>query len=205
MRAGLAALGLALLAGCASLPPAPPPPDDPAVHASLWLRHQAHTEALERFAIEARAAGTGLAGAKADVHYRQDSDDHFRMRVAGPFGAGALSLAGNAQAVEVQSREGRTLTEDPQGWLYERSGWSLPLSHLRWWLRGLPAPTTAQRLEFDADGYLTLLEQDGWLLNYADYQPVAQWVLPRRLEARQGERRMRILIDRWDPAPDSGP
>lgn len=203
MRAWLATAGALLLAGCASLAPVPSPEDEGLT--ALWAEHQARLVPLSAFALEGRAAGSGLAGAKVDLQFRQQADGRFSMRVSGPFGAGAASLAGNEHTVEVRSREGSFVTDDPQAWLQERSGWSLPLRRLRWWLVGLPAPDGGTvRVQFDAEGRARTLEQDGWLLNYADYQTVAQWVLPRRLEARQGERQLRIVVDRWDIAPEPG-
>ena len=41
-----------------------------------------------------RLASSGSLGSKADLHWRQFDRERFELRLSGPFGAGAVSIAG---------------------------------------------------------------------------------------------------------------
>ena len=66
--------------------------------------------------------------------------------------------------------------------LLEELGWRLPVSHLLWWVRGLPAPDSKSRLTLDADSRLARLEQDGWQIEYTRYAEQNGYWLPERLK-----------------------
>jgi outer membrane lipoprotein LolB len=84
-------------------------------------------------------------------------------------------------------------------------GWELPLARLTWWVRGEPVPgsepVSARR---DERSRLASLEQDGWRIGFVNYPPGEHGGLPRRLDLRNGEQEIRLLIDAWrviEPAP----
>lgn len=185
-------MALALLNGCATLP---------AIDAELANRNwQAHRENLSRvasFDLRGRVASSGL-GLKADLRWAQQADGHFNVQVTGPLGSGALRLRGDKNLIEITSRDGSFMTEEPEQWLQDHYGWTLPISHLRWWALGLPAPQSHASLRVDEAGLVAELRQDGWLLSYSEYQDAGNQRLPRRFDASNGELNLRVLADRWD-------
>ena len=195
MRRGLIAVLLAgfTLGGCATNPPSPGDHETALRH---WDRHRQAVTALDSFQLRGRLAGSAL-GARADLRWQQAADGRFSLRVSGPFGAGALTLRGNAQQVQVNSRDGEFHTDDPEGWLREKLGWSLPLANLRWWALGLPAPSAGAQLEVNAEGEIVSLRQAGWQLRYENYRDALGQRLPGRLRAQQGEVEFRLLADQW--------
>src|SRR3546814_3110178 len=56
---------------------------------------------------------------------------HFEIRIAGPFGAGAVAISGTPDHVEIRTKDGVEHTDDPQAWLFQRAGWSFPIAGLR--------------------------------------------------------------------------
>lgn len=142
---------------------------------------------------------------KGDLRWRQLPQDRFELRVTGPFGIGALELRGDAQSVEVRSKEGVFQTTDPEGWLRERYGWSLPIAGLRYWALGVPAPGIPATLDFDTLGRAARLQQGGWSIDYAEYADASALSLPRRFDADNQQVRLRLLIDRWEQAPRPEP
>ncbi|MGZ0843299.1 lipoprotein insertase outer membrane protein LolB, partial [Klebsiella pneumoniae subsp. pneumoniae] len=78
--------------------------------------------------------------------------------------------------------QGRYQAESPEALLEEQLGWRLPVSHLLWWVRGLPAPDSKSRLTLDADSRLARLEQDGWQIEYTRYAEQNGYWLPERLK-----------------------
>lgn len=75
----------------------------------------------------------------------------------------------------------------------------LPLASLRYWVLGRPAPGAVDAQQLDADNRLAVLRQNGWEIRYLEYQSVPPWVLPSKLQARQGEVELRLAIKRWTP------
>jgi outer membrane lipoprotein LolB len=181
-----------LLSACAPLTKAPA--DDSAA----GLRWAQHREALAQvlgFSLQGRLAdGSGRSG---ELSWRQHADARFELQLRGPFGAGAIEIAGDAGRVRVRNRDSEQYTDDPQAWMRMHLGWSLPLDDLRAWALGVPADGAVEQLVLDADGRLASLRQRGWTIRYDDYQRVGQFELPRRLQAQSAEVRLRLVIDRW--------
>lgn len=177
------ALSLALMAGCATTPELPS--STPAAANSAWVVRQQQLGAIQGFELTGRVAvkGGGLAGA---LRWEQEGE-HFRLRIAGPFGAGALSVDGTSQRVAIKGRDLDLVTDDPQQVLAERTGWRLPLDALRWWVLGLPAPQPEAAVILDGKGRAEQIQQGDWTLRYSDYRDELTIVLPGRIEAVQGE------------------
>ncbi len=199
MHQGLRGIWLAafmLLAGCAALPEASPEVDAASVDA-IWTARQQQLAAVKGFELGGRVAvkGGGLSGA---LHWQQDGE-HFRLRIAGPFGAGALSMEGTAALVSIKGKDIDLVTTDPQQVLAERTGWRLPLAALRWWVLGLPDPHSPADITLDAEGRAISLRQTDWLLQYSDYRSGTTPTLPGRIEASQqtaaGEWKATVVVE----------
>jgi outer membrane lipoprotein LolB len=83
--------------------------------------------------------------------------------------------------------------------LERRLGFQLPLSELRWWLLGIPAPGDAA---IDADavsGEIRGFTQRGWKVSITARVAGLGFSLPRRLTAEREGARMRLLVERWLP------
>ncbi len=187
-----ASLALVLLAACATLPQ---PAVDRSDVAGRWQTHRDALSAITQFALDGRAAsGVGL---KADLRWKQFGDGRFETRIAGPFGAGAVAISGTPHDVEIRTKDGTERTRDPQAWLQQHAGWTFPVDGLRWWALGLPSPDSPAQLSFDAQGRLASLTQDGWTLQYDEYQDVQGLDLPRRFEAASARITLKLIIDRW--------
>lgn len=192
----VAALALAALAACATQAPVPA---DPALVQAKWRAQQAALSTITQFGLSGRAASG--SGVKAELRWRQLGDGRFEVRVAGPFGAGAVAISGTPQAVEIRTKDGVEYTRDPEGWLQQRAGWTFPVRGLRWWALGLPAPDAPAQLELDDEGRLARLAQDGWTLHYSEYEDVQGYALPRRFEAASAAITLKLVVDGWDGLP----
>ena len=170
---------------------------------AAYARHEAQILSIETFQVDGRAASAEL-GFRADLRWLERADRHFELRLAGPFGAGAVELRGDPFMVEVRSSEGVQQTADPEGWIRNRYGWTLPLSGLRYWALGIPNPRLPSQPSLDAQGRLATLIQAGWKLTYSEYHREGEYDLPRRFEADNGQVRLKLLIDRWNLQPETG-
>jgi len=197
---GLRALllaGTCALSACSTAPTRPQPAPNAPIS---WVERRDALSQWTRFEAAGRLSSAEL-GVRADFRWTQIDADHFELRLFGPFGAGAIQMRGSAAGVEVSSKEGTQFTPDPEAWLQQRMGWSLPVHALRYWILGLPLPSDTAQLQFDASGRVLQLDQDGWTLVYADYQnsglPAADFDLPRRFDASNDRVRLRMLVDSW--------
>jgi outer membrane lipoprotein LolB len=182
----LAALLLALLlAGCAALPGVTP-------------RHPGAVAELDRWAFNGRVSltreETGWHAALAWREYAGEYD----LRVTGPLGQGAFELSGNAAGVMLVDAESRTYTaRDADALLRHVTGWTLPVTGMHYWVRGLAVPGVESRIEQDAAGLVSRLDQSGWVIRYDRYQPVDGFMLPGRLRMEQDNVSVRLVIDEW--------
>lgn len=187
-----------LLGGCRSLPPAPVP--TAAEQAAAWTRHRSALLDIDTFLLSGRVASAEL-GLRADLRWLELADERFEIRLAGPFGASAVELRGDPDQVEVRSSEGVERSRNPENWIRQHYGWTIPLRGLRYWALGVPDPHLPAVPELDAAGRLASLVQGGWTLTYSEYQRQGEYDLPRRFEAANGQVKLKLLIDRWDLQP----
>lgn len=118
------------------------------------------------------------------------------VQLRGPVGVGSLSLTMQNEVPYVVTGDGQQWAADAAlGELQARLGAPLPIAQLRYWLRALPAPGAHRWL---AD---TVLQQDGWQIEYNEFAQHGALRLPVRLNATQrtpeGELRIRVVIELW--------
>ena len=186
----IALLALGLLAGCATTPA---PTRNPGAIDAAWVLRQQQLAALRGFEASGRIAvkGGGLSGA---LRWQQDGE-HFSLRIAGPFGAGALSVQGTPAQATIKGKDIDLVTTEPARVLAERTGWRLPVDSLRWWVLGLPAAQPEASIVLDADGRAERITQADWVLRYSDYRSDTTPALPRRIEASQGEWSATLVLE----------
>jgi outer membrane lipoprotein LolB len=207
MRLILIAALIAVLSGCALLRPRDEAPGQPVdgPQAAAWQARVAMLSPIDRFVLTGRVA-SGALGFKADLRWKQHADGRFELRLAGPFGARAAELAGDALEVRVRTGDDQPIvTTDPEAWLQQALGVRLPVSGLRWWALGLPAPDTRSEVRLDPlTGRALRIAQNGWELDYVEYRAAADGAgpqLPRRIEARNGDTQVLVLADQWSQLP----
>lgn len=189
---GLALLALALgLSACASL--YRPSPGHLAEQA--WSLRRAELVALDHWLLQARIA-SGRVGLSGNLRWQQRAGD-FDIRVSGPLGSGGLQARGHLGEVEIRTARETLVTYEPERLLQEKLGWSLPLTHMRYWAVGAPYPGTPAQVEYDAGGRLTRLQQDGWVIEYGEYTRHERHDLPRRLTLDNGDAHFRLVVDAW--------
>lgn len=187
---------LLLLAGCETLAPRVEGPAD----LDTWQARQAWLTELREWRLEGRAAiATADDGWNANVDWVQ-LGDHISLRFSGPLGVGSARIDGTPDAVEVLTADGeRFFTRNPEADLYWQLGWTAPVAHMPYWVRGIPGPGEVDQLEVDAAGRLLRMEQDGWEVEYDTYRLLDDdRALPRKLEMRRGDVRIRLVISEWN-------
>ncbi len=88
------------------------------------------------------------------------------------------------------------IAHTPEALMQQELGYSLPISDLQFWIRGLPAiaPHTAK---YDAFGHIASLKQDGWNITYDRYRPLGDVDVPRVIELSRPGLHIKIVANIW--------
>ncbi len=164
----------------------------------LWLQHQQKITSAAVWNAKGRAALRSEKESWSATLTWQQNDDDYRVRLAGPFGRGALTIEGNPDTVSVHiAGQKAVVASDAESLLLEYLGWSVPVSSLRYWLRGLPAPGQVEGLTLNASGVLDQLSQQGWQIDYSAYRSLRGVNLPRKIKIENDNLRLKLVLDRW--------
>jgi outer membrane lipoprotein LolB len=84
----------------------------------------------------------------------------------------------------------------------KNSGWTIPVTQLAFWVRGLPDPNSkVTRFMPNAQGLIGELEQLGWKVTYGDYLNVAtatnNIAMPGRIVAEYKDVRLTLVVREW--------
>lgn len=186
------------LAGCAqpALRPAIPSPTPHDLH----VAHVDAISALRSWRLAGRlAVQAEVKGFSADLDWRETTTG-FDLRVAAPLNRGTFALSGNTRAVSLVTPKGETYTAaDAETLMRQHLGWALPLTGVRYWVRGLPDPALAVSAEhLDSAGRWRDFVQDGWQISVLEYRVAAGLDLPSRLSLSHDKLRVRMAIKRWE-------
>ncbi|XQU09621.1 lipoprotein insertase outer membrane protein LolB [Halomonas sp. LY9] len=192
-RLWVAALALLTLAGCATQAPV----DEGGRQAGQWERQQAEVEAFESWTLVGKAGlRTPQENTSANLDWNQ-TPHYFRMLISGPFGGGRSVLEGREGRFSLSTSDGRFEAETPEALMEEQLGWSLPVRAMPDWVRGLPGDHASYQLETDELGFPNFLQQDGWEIDYRDWEQVEGMWLPRRLVMNYGDVRITLVVNQW--------
>lgn len=128
----------------------------------------------------------------------EQNDNAYHLRLAGPFGQGAVVIDGSDDAVSVHiAGQQAVVAEDAELLLSQQLGWTVPVASLPYWLRGLPAPGVVDTLAINEAGVVDYLEQQGWRVDYSAYRPLRSVNLPRKIKVENESLRLKLVLDRW--------
>ncbi len=140
-RSALIGLALLWLTACTGTPHRPPSIDPE----QAWQLRQQVLTGLEDWSLSGRLGiQTGHEGWHVSINWQQQQAA-YTIRITAPLGQGSMMLEGDADSVLMQTSEGESLqATDPGRLLYHQFGWRVPVTSLRYWVLGLPAPGEAE-------------------------------------------------------------
>lgn len=194
----LAAAGLAAaLSGCFLSPEeVKPAAANTPVSQNAWETRRGALLQVQNFTLQGRLAESGLVSFGGDLSWMQTGRS-FQARFYGPLGVGAVAISGMPGDMQVRTKDGSYQTDDPAAFMRQQFGWSVPVDGLRYWVLGLPAPGKLDALQLDDSGHILSLQQNGFTLEYTQYQPVGKLELPGRFTIRDAKRGFKVFIDQW--------
>ena len=128
----------------------------------------------------------------------REASGRYRLDLSGPLGQGALQIDGGGDTVRLKTANGEEHTaQDVDQLIASVTGWHLPVTGIRFWIRGIPAPGVEARVLTDERGRLRHLEQAGWDINYERYQRVAGRDWPTKMRLTTADISVRLVVDEW--------
>ncbi|NBA94941.1 lipoprotein insertase outer membrane protein LolB [Pseudomonas sp. R5(2019)] len=189
---------IALLAGCAGL--GPREALEGHGNPQQWRAHKAHLTQLDGWQISGKVGIRAPKDSGSGTLFWLQRQDYYDIRLSGPLGRGAARLTGRpGQVVLEVANQGRYEAPTPEALLEEQLGWNLPVSHLVWWVRGLPAPGSKSKLTLDGESRLAHLEQDDWSVEYLSYTEQNGYWLPERIKLHGRDLDVTLVVKDWQP------
>lgn len=169
-------------------------------NSAQWREHKLQLSSLDGWQISGKVGIRAPKDSGSGTLFWLQRQDYYDIRLSGPLGRGAARLTGRPGKVSLEvANQGRYEARTPEALLEEQLGWKLPISHLVWWVRGLPAPDSKSRLNLDADSRLANLEQDGWQVEYLSYAQQSGFWLPERIKLHGRDLDVTLVIKDWQP------
>jgi len=186
---------LLLLAACAGRGVKPLPPD-----AGLMSRQVAREQALSTqttWTLKGRlGVSDGHDSGSGALEWHQ-ADAKYRFSMHAPVTGKTWILSGEpGQAVLEGLRDQPIEGSDAAALLERELGWRVPVGQLVHWARGARAAGGAN-IRFRADGLPAEIDEDGWKVEYIDYDAGGEPRLPTKVFASKGDYKVRLSIREW--------
>ena len=140
--------------------------------------------------LAARYRGEAFSGNIAWRHARSADE----MLITSTLGAGVARIVRQGDSVVLTTAEPREYrAPDAEALTEEVLGFRLPLAGLADWVRGRPSTESPASAEYSPDGRLLSLQQQGWNVEYLDYQDKR----PARLRLTYPGIELRLAISEW--------
>lgn len=112
-----------------------------------------------------------------------------------PLGSQVADIKKTPTFVTLTDNQGQAITEKNAEALTEKVlGWQLPLAGLSDWVLGRPSHTGLSDREWDGDGKLIKLTQNGWQIEYMEYTKIDAYQLPAKMHLQHGNVKIKLVI-----------
>ncbi len=195
IRQGILLLFILLTAACAHRTGLTPPEN--------VLEHQRQVQAIDHWQVNGKLGiRTAEDSGSASLKWSQEATN-YQINLSGPLGQKRMVITGTPEKVRLeQTGEPAQEAKSPEALIKQQLGWTLPVTQLAYWVRGVPAPKgRISRLEQNSIGLIAQLQQGDWLVTYDNYsdQTFDDKILPlpRKITAEYQDVRLILVIRQW--------
>lgn len=133
----------------------------------------------------------------ANFSWKQKKFD-FIIHLYGPLGQGSAYITKKGARYTLKSKDGTLEAGSAEELMLKANGWSIPVSNLIYWLRGLPAvKAPIQASSFYTTGALETLTQNDWKMRYSTYQEKSGYLVPKKMKATRDNLKLTLSIKSW--------
>jgi len=195
-RALFAIVALLSLAAC--VPQAVRVKGDASLLNAQLAREQALAHA-DHWSLQGRLGiSNGKDGGSGSFSWRQDGE-RYEFTLRGPAISGMnFRLSGGPDGAVLEGLEhGPLRGPDAEALMRKALGWEVPLRDLRAWVLGVRADSGPAELSFGENRLPSLLQQDGWTVDYRAWDEIRQPPLPTRVFAARPPYKVKLSIESW--------
>lgn len=191
-------LGLmSVVAGCAVAPATKTEPSTTAQ--KLRAQHLQQLASIQQFSMQGRIGvqtnGKGFSGSLQWQHNSTEDD----INLYSPLGSQVASIRKTPDQVTLKDSTGKSFSAtDAETLTQETLGWKLPLTGLSDWSIGRPTQSPIQNSTWNEQGLLTNLEQDGWKIEYDNYEQQGTYMLPGKIFLKSDKLNLKLLVEKWN-------
>lgn len=184
---------LLLLSACTTLTP-PPAQNQPLA----WKQRLNQLQRISHWTLQGAAGIRTPEDAWSASLFWQQAPESYALHLFGPLGVNRIQLAGTAHQVTLITPSQPAVTaKDPETLLQQQLGWQLPVSHLKYWIRGIPAPGKPAKYIWDNFHHIVQLHQDHWEITYTEYGNINGIDLPTKITLCNAKIQVRLVIRQW--------
>ncbi len=201
----ITAISFCLLMACAPLkkpdemavnkpyPPAPPSETETIDHAPA-----SHASNLTSWDISgAIAARNKRKSWTASLNWLQQGAESYQIRLMGPLGGGTVMIEKHNGIITFRDGPKTISSKDADKLLFTQTGVRLPVSHLYYWVRGIPAPGKTGEERAVGHQQVSQFNQDGYNVMYSQYMKVQDLILPSKIKLEGHGVLIKLVIKRW--------
>lgn len=194
LRLAVSILGCVLITSCATVPA----PETPRNETVGWDSRALTLANMHSWDVKGQVAIRTAKNAESISVRWQQNNQNYAINLFGPLGTNSYLLTGSKNQAVLTAPNGKKITADSaETLLIQQTGWDLPVSNLKYWIRGLPVPGMPAQKKFDAYHHLTALDQDGWRIEFLRYTSVKNIDLPSKLFLNRGDISVKLIISQW--------
>ena len=152
-----------------------------------------YPELLQSFNIRGKIgvttpeSATNAAQTGSAFYVWAQEDDRFAIDLTGAMGIGHTVIEYNGRtATLVSERTGEITAASPEELLLQATGWQAPISQLRYWISGRPAPSDIDS-QLDAQGRLISSQNGDWVAEFNYKNDDANSQLPNKIKVSRAD------------------
>ena len=164
-----------------------------------WEKLQKQLSAVHSWQLSGRL-GLKVPGRSGSMSLDwTQKNDAYTLFLDGPFGQSLAEIKGDSHRVvaDVAGRDELLVGVSPEQVMSEITGWNLPVSGLKYWVRGLPLPDVESKVTLNGLGQPASILQQGWQIIYTAYRDVDGVSLPARIRVVRDNISLNMVISRW--------
>lgn len=154
---------------------------------------------LDHWSLQGRLGiSNGKDGGSGTFSWVQDGS-RYAFELRGPAISGMnFRLSGGPEGALLEGMEhGPVRGPDAETLMRKALGWEVPLRDLRAWVLGVRADSGPADLSFGENRLPSLLEQDGWAVDYREWDDTRQPPLPKKVFATKPPYKVKLSIESW--------
>ena len=165
-----------------------------------------HWQVNGKLAIRTLSSSAAKPTAQALRFDWQQQAQDYKVTLFGPLGFGRVTVTQQNQRIYLSQDKNAIEADDIDQLFAQQTGWALPISYLRYWALGLPAPEQAFTFNKNSQAELIGFKQDGWQIHYPSITLAAPYLLPSKMVASNKHFKLVIAFKHWQfplKQPDS--